>query len=95
MSCFSIFTGWTMSRTLIFFGWIWTSLGLDEPLGGGGGGGGGGTIARSATFLSLSSYSISQIDFAHIVMNKITWKTATEISSGAAHFGALYCLAAL
>src|SRR5262249_7097348 len=44
-SCFSIFTGWTMSRTFTFFGVIVTSLGFTPPLGGGGGGGGGGAIA--------------------------------------------------
>src|SRR4051812_24455344 len=60
-SCFSIFTGWTMSLTFTFLGVIWTSLGFTPPLGGGGGGGGGAPIARSTEFLGRSSCSTSQI----------------------------------
>src|SRR5882762_9087907 len=65
-SCFSIFTGWTMSFTFTFLGVMTTSLGLAPPLGGGGGGGGGAAIARSIEFLGRSSCSMSQIVLTHI-----------------------------
>src|SRR5215470_19006836 len=58
-SRFSIFTGWTMSLTLIFFGTTCWSLGLAPPLGGGGGGGGGGANAMSDVPFGGSSCSIS------------------------------------
>src|SRR5215475_803695 len=86
-SCFSIFTGWTMSRTFTFLGVIVTSLGLTPPLGGGGGGGGGGAIARSTPVLGRSSCSMSQIVLIHIVTNRTAWTSSIAVSSGAAHFG--------
>jgi hypothetical protein len=93
-SCFSILTGWTMSRTLIFFGWIWTSCGFAPPGGGGGGGGGGGATARSIDVLGRSSCSRSQIVLIHMNRNSPMWKMTTPISSGPAHGGALRCCAA-
>src|SRR5690349_19997866 len=80
-SCFSIFTGWTMSRTFTFFGVIVTSLGLTPPLGGGGGGGGGGAIARSTALLGRSSCSSSQLVFNHIVTNSTTKNASIAVSS--------------
>src|SRR5215510_680858 len=93
-SCFSIFTGWTMSRTLTFFGVIVTSLGFTPPLGGGGGGGGGGAMARSTAFLGRSSCSTSQIVLTHIVTNRTTWNASIAVSSGTAHVGIFRFLAA-
>src|SRR3984885_5978605 len=93
-SCFSILTGWTMSRTLIFFGWIWTSCGFAPPGGGGGGGGGGGATAGPIVVFGGSGCSRSQIVLIHMNKNSPMWNTTTAINTGPAHGGALRFLAA-
>src|SRR5262249_4852566 len=93
-SCFSIFTGCTMSLTRIFFGVICTSCGFTPPFGGGGGGGGGGAMARSTVFFGRSSCSMSQIVLIHMVRKMTTWSPSMAVQRGPAHLGTLRCLAA-
>jgi len=93
-SCFSIFTGWTMSFTVCFLTSNFVSCGFDAPLGGGGGGGGGGASARSCKSFGGSSRSICQIPPIHIQIRRPATNTPDPNRRGAANLGGLRCFAA-